>query len=297
MMSKISFIGAGKVAHSLSKALAGPEYKIDCIVSRSIHSAKALANQFENCRFSIEYSEALSSEIIFISVNDEQIESTAQAVYNLNIDLTGKIFIHLSGAQNSDSIKILKERNASVASLHIMQTFPSKKTVEIKNMLAAAEADDKTFPLIFNLAKSIGLKPFRISSEGKIYYHLAGVFASNMLVSEYSNAENMFAQSWEGDISPAQLLKPIMERTLNNLAEKGTAASLSGPVERGDFKTIENHIIALKDNKLIKLNYISGSLNLLEISFKKGSVDREKYSSIQNYLKTELKKCISEFQT
>jgi len=295
-MNSISIIGAGKVAWSLTKALAEADYEIGTIISRSIHSAKALAKRFENCRFSAEYPDALNSGLIFISVNDEQISSVAESVAALNKDLSSVTFIHLSGSQNIEVLKPLKNKGGSTASLHIMQTFPSKRPVEIRGCFSAVETENEAAAkMLSGLAENLGLKPFRISSEGKVFYHLMGVFASNMLVSNYSDADNLFAMTWNKDINAKELLKPIMQKTLDNLLAKGTVASLSGPVERGDEQTIKNHIDALKDNKITRLNYISGSLNLLEISFKKGSIVREKYETIQKYLINELKKCVSHF--
>lgn len=295
-MANISFIGAGKAAYSISKCLADAGYSIKSIISRSVHSAKDLAGRFEGCKFSTNYLDALAADLIFISTGDEQIGQVAAAIAKQETDLSGKLFVHLSGVNNIDELKPLAEKGGETASLHIMQTFPSKKFINLTGSYASVETgNEETAKKIFEIAENAGLKPFRISSEMKVFYHLAGVFASNMIVGDYSNAQNMFAVSWEGDINPAEILKPIMQRTIDNLTTKGIAASLSGPVERGDLQTIEKHIEHLRDNKLVRLNYISGSLNLLEIAFKKGSIDRQKFEIIRYYLRDELKKTAAEF--
>jgi predicted short-subunit dehydrogenase-like oxidoreductase (DUF2520 family) len=44
------------------------------------------------------------------------------------------------------------------------------------------------------------------------------------------------------------LLAPLLRATLDNVVEKGPAKAITGPVVRGDMKTVRKHIAALKDN-------------------------------------------------
>jgi predicted short-subunit dehydrogenase-like oxidoreductase (DUF2520 family) len=71
------------------------------------------------------------------------------------------------------------------------------------------------------------------------------------------------------------LISPILYSTLSNIKKSGAVNALSGPVERGDIKTIKKHLSVLKkdasktNNNSLLLSYIAQSLNLLEVSEKK----------------------------
>jgi pyrroline-5-carboxylate reductase len=110
--SKIDFIGAVKIAYSLTSALLKAGYRVTSVVSKKI-SANKLAKKF-NLPFNSNNPESLKQdvEIFFLTVPD-------------------------SGALDISELKSLKKKKAHVASFQIMQTFPSIKIVDIKNCSVA----------------------------------------------------------------------------------------------------------------------------------------------------------------
>ena len=67
---------------------------------------------------------------------------------------------------------------------HIMQTFPSKRIVKLNGCFAAIETQSKSAQkFLIELADRLELHVLSLSSNQKVNYHLAGVFASNFLIS------------------------------------------------------------------------------------------------------------------
>lgn len=266
--SQIVIIGAGKIAYSLTAALVKSGYNVSSIISKKKSSAEKLAKKFKILLSSDKFNSLTKeNKIFFLTVPDNQIEKIAKALSGLNLDFKNSLFIHVSGALDINELKSLKKKKASIASFHIMQTFPSTKVVDIPGCTVAIEAEQKvTKDFLNKLAFDLHLKPFLLKSGNKIYYHLVGVFASNFLVGNLFSSEKMFELSKKGKANFNYIIDSIVYSTINNVKNVGTSKALSGPVERGDYETIEKHLKALKKkDKQIYKSYIIQSLNLLEV--------------------------------
>jgi predicted short-subunit dehydrogenase-like oxidoreductase (DUF2520 family) len=157
-----------------------------------------------------------------------------------------------------------------------MQTFPSKRCINIKGCYAAIETDNrKTEKILFAVANDTGLKPFKVGSNSKAFYHLAGVFASNFLAGNLVSAESVFKKTGNKNINFIEMISPILSATLLNIKKAGAVNALSGPVERGDIQTIKKHLSALKkdakqtNNNSLLLSYVAQTFNLIEVAEKK----------------------------
>lgn len=286
--------------HSLAQALKKNGYKISLVISRELKSAKIFAEKFSIPKFSNDLEKIPQNiSVFFLAVQDNQIKKTADLIAKSSGKINKKLFIHLSGAEDISSLISLKKKGADTASFHIMQTFPSKKIVNIKNAFAAVETESKPAEkFLFKLAEDLNLKPFPVKSENKNLYHLAGVFASNFLTGNLFNSKIIF-DNINTEINYADVLTPIIKKTMKNIQKFGPVKSLSGPVERGDLATIKNHIKVLK--KLSNINpsfkpalssYLIQSLTLLNISGMKKEKINEADKKLELLLKHELKAVI-----
>ncbi len=294
----IVFIGAGKIAYSFAGALRSKGINLSAVISRSITSAQGLAAEYDIPLFSDQLCDIPDkSNLIILSVPDGELKQIARNFSKLKINFRKKTFIHLSGSLNTDVLKPLAVKGAKTASLHILQSFPIKTQIPLKGCFAAIETENKlVYTTLKALADRLELIPFRISSESKTLYHIAGVFASNFL------AGNIFALDKNIELAgikpdASSLFRPIIQTTLNNIRLNGPVKALSGPVERNDIKTIERHIKELKKkgdkfSKYIYLSYLAQSLLLIKISEIKKD-DPENFKELNNRLVEELHKLVN----
>jgi len=83
---KVAIIGAGRISYSLASALSKSSYNIVSIVSRNIHSAKALAKKFQQNDFTDNLNNiSKSARIFFLSVPDGQIAAVASELAKINL--------------------------------------------------------------------------------------------------------------------------------------------------------------------------------------------------------------------
>lgn len=265
-------IGAGNIAYSLSAALQNSGFEILQIVSKSLDSAKILANNLNITSYSNNYilEKSSKSRIIILAVPDSQIKSVVEELA-INNNLEKDIVIHLSGVLTSDIITEL-HISLNAASFHILKSFPQRIPYDITGSFCAIEAPNiESVNFLHSLALKLKLNPFTIKKESKILYHILGVAASNFIVANYYFMEKIFEETNIDGIDLNSLTSSIVESTIQNIKKQGAVKSLSGPVERGDLETIEKHFDSIKDNLLLEF-YKSNTKLLTEIAVKKGSI-------------------------
>ncbi len=301
MKTKIAIIGAGRIAYSLTSALLKEGYIVDAIISKKNKSAKALAEKFGVKKYSDDKSLISKSvNVFFLTVPDSEIKKTAVQLSKLKLKFSTAFFIHFSGAEDINVLNPIKLKGGKTGSLHLMQTFPSKKVVQLKNVHAAIEADDESsYKYLIQLSNKLDLIPFRIDSKNKSYYHLAGVFASNFLTGNlYYSKELLLLNNIEQD-KFFNILSSTINSTLRNIKNVGPANALSGPVDRGDVKTIKNHLSSLKklnsklsgnSGSMLLKNYIVQSMLLLNLVEEKHGQLNKSHRVIKELLVQELRK-------
>lgn len=300
--SNIAVIGAGKIAYSLVHALVKKNYKVKLIISNNFNSAKHLAKKFHIKDYTNNLAQLDPQiKVLFISVPDNQIKITSNKLARLKINFCNSLFIHLSGAENISVLNSLHIKGALTASFHIMQAFPSKRIVKVENCYAAIETENKFAErFLFNIAENLKLRPFKLGTEEKSLYHLAGVFASNFIVGNIFNSKNIFdIRKSQNNYNNLDFLLPILKSTISNIKKLGNSKSLSGPIERGDLSTIKKHIKSLKKKSsatqmnYVYLNYIIQSLNLTDVVKSKYGRLSENHLEIKRFLLKEFRKALN----
>ncbi|MGH8935333.1 MAG: Rossmann-like and DUF2520 domain-containing protein [Acidimicrobiia bacterium] len=122
--------------------------------------------------------------------------------------------------------------------LHPLQTFTRKGGPEQLDGAYAAIASetDQARRVGFELAETLGLRPFPLNDEDRALYHVGAVFASNYLVTLHRVAARLFEKVG----APPEGLEPLMRRTIEN------GFQLTGPIARGDWETVKTHLEAIR---------------------------------------------------
>jgi len=123
-------------------------------------------------------------------------------------------------------------------SVHPLQTFTLARGPEqLDGAWAAVTAEiDEALERGFELAQTLGLRPFELPEDDRAVYHAGAAIASNYLVTLYRAASELV----EAAGAPPEALEPLMRRTIENGFE------LTGPMARGDWETVERHIEAIR---------------------------------------------------
>jgi predicted short-subunit dehydrogenase-like oxidoreductase (DUF2520 family) len=122
--------------------------------------------------------------------------------------------------------------------LHPLQTFTRSRGAEqLDGAYAAVTAEtDEASERGFGFAGQLGLRPFELAEAARPLYHAGAAIASNYLVTLHRVASELFRAAG----APPEALEPLMRRTIENGFE------LTGPIERGDWETVEAHRDAIR---------------------------------------------------
>jgi predicted short-subunit dehydrogenase-like oxidoreductase (DUF2520 family) len=96
--------------------------------------------------------------------------------------------------------------------------------------------DDDGRALGFELAHTLGLRPFALDDAKRDAYHAGAAIASNFLVTLRRAAGSLL----EAAGAPPEALDPLLRRTIENGFE------LTGPIARGDWATVDAHLAAIR---------------------------------------------------
>ena len=122
-------------------------------------------------------------------------------------------------------------------SLHPLQTFTHDRGPEQLDGAWAAVTGESTEALrvAIELAEMLGVRPFVLADEHRALYHAGAAMASNYLVTLRRAAGQLLAAA----NVPEEALEPLMRRVIENDFQ------LTGPIERGDWETVERHRAAI----------------------------------------------------
>ena len=126
------------------------------------------------------------------------------------------IFFPFTGCKirHISALKTLKNKGTATGSLHIIRPFPSKDIVDIRNSPASIESESrkaKTF--LLQMCGKLKLKPHFISSDKKVFHHIAAVHSSNFLVGNLFNAFALISSKGNFQID---ILKRTTQSALEN---------------------------------------------------------------------------------
>jgi predicted short-subunit dehydrogenase-like oxidoreductase (DUF2520 family) len=146
----------------------------------------------------------------------------------------GPWIAHVSGATPLGTLDPHERR----FSVHPLQTFIRARGPEqLDGAWAAVTAETgEARTAGFWLARTLGLQPFELADDARPLYHAGAAIASNYLVTLHEVAAELFRAAG----APPEALAPLMRRTIDNDFE------LTGPIERGDWETVEAHRRAIR---------------------------------------------------
>jgi len=169
-----------------------------------------------------------NAELVLLCVPDGAIAELARELE------PGPWVAHVSGATPLAALEPHERR----FSLHPLQTFTRARGPEqLDGAWAAVTAETAAAQEAgFWLARTLGLQPFELADDARPLYHAGAAIASNYLVTLHEVASELFLAAG----APPEALVPLMRRTIDNDFE------LTGPIERGDWETVEAHRRAIR---------------------------------------------------
>ena len=212
----VRVIGPGRAGRSLADALAAAGWRVRPVLGRGDDVRAAAADV----------------DLLVIATPDAAVAEVAAAVESV----AGTVVAHLSGSLGLDVLAPHGRR----ASIHPLVPLPDSErgAARLRAGVPFAVAGD---PMAGDVVAALGGQAFALSDEHRTAYHAAASIAANHLVALLGQVERVAGTAGV----PLDAYLPLVRATVDDVAEVGPAAALTGPVKRGDHATVAAHVAAL----------------------------------------------------
>lgn len=280
--ASIGIAGAGRLAQALGRLLRERGEPVVALASRNPDHAAAAA-RFIGPIEALPLSElpAYASRIL-IAVSDDAIAAVAQELHRGGF--TNGIALHVSGASPVEILQALRDSGIACGSMHPLQTIatPEQGVASLPGCSYAITGDAQAIEWAEEITGKLGGRVLRIPSDLRPLYHAAGVLASNALTGILAASVAIFQQCGIAERDALNALAPLSRTSLDNALANGPVQALTGPVVRGDAKTVASHLEALKTQPVeIQDLYRASARQLLTIARARGAPEERIQAILQ----------------
>jgi predicted short-subunit dehydrogenase-like oxidoreductase (DUF2520 family) len=282
MKPSFAIVGCGKVGTALAVFLTRAGYPSAGFTSKSLSSARRVADIVHSDHFSdVLWDTTRHADVVFITTPDRAIENTCDTISQNTGFADNAVVLHCSGSLASSVLSSAKTCGAWIGSMHPLQSFASAdhKTNPFQGISVSIEGESPAVNIAKTIIADLGGAVVTLLTEAKTLYHASAVVASNYLVTLLDLATRLIEDAGIDRQDAFNLLKPLIHGTLSNIEKVGVQKALTGPIARGDIKTVKKHIeeIGFKRPELLSLYKIL-AFNTIDIAATGNSISE---SSIQ----------------
>lgn len=265
---RIGFIGTGALGSGLALALAQQGYPVTALHNRRPHSAVQLAGRLANCQaLASPQAVADAADIVFITTPDSAIAAVAAALKWR----PGQGVVHCCGAAGIELLADAAAQGAAAGAFHPCQTFaglndPADAIARLSGVAFAISAAGWLQGYLEAMARRLGGRPVQVVDADRPLYHAAAVFGCGYLATVLQAAVELWQAAGFSREQAIDALLPLSRATLENIANLGLPAALTGPAVRGDAATVQAHLQAIAGRRPeltdLYLALTAASLNL-----------------------------------
>ncbi len=262
---KIGFIGAGRVGFTLGKYMKLHGVDVVGYYNRNVEHAREAADFTDTLCYETIDDLVRDSEVIFLTVSDKAIAEVYESLDASS--LNGKILCHTSGAMTSAVFTGSDSVGVYGYSVHPIYAVSDKLTSykNFQNAFITIEGHERYLDMIRGLFSGMGFDTAVIRAEDKVKYHAAAALASNMVCGIFGMSERLLRECGFDDETAHKALSGLFLDNAKGIVEKGAAAQLTGPIERGDVGTVQSHLMTLNDEDKETYKALAGEVLKLAV--------------------------------
>lgn len=248
-MEELVFVGPGRVGLALGYALV----QADAVRSLTYYGRRTdppshplFIQGIAEYRQGIDRPEPGTTALL-LTVPDRVLPEISVALAGRGRAPGGCPALHTSGVQGADPLEPLNRAGYRVGTLHPFQSIanPITGAERLTGSGFAVSGEREALAVARRIVASLGGRSITVPTHRRPQYHAAGVMGSSFLVVLLLQAIRLLQDAGAGREDAEKALLALARGTLDNVAELGLAASLTGPVSRGDVETVGLHLRSL----------------------------------------------------
>jgi predicted short-subunit dehydrogenase-like oxidoreductase (DUF2520 family) len=242
----IGIVGTGRIACALGRLLVEAGEPVVAVAGRSAaHTRTAAAFIGEGIgAAAVSDLPALAGRLL-IAVSDDAIESVADELAGAGA--RSGVAMHTSGAHGPQLLHALSAAGVSCGVLHPLQTVATadRGVTALQGATYGVGGDDEAIRWAESIVAVAGGTALRVPPEGFASYHAGAVMAGNAVIAALDAAVALMRAAGVDERAALRAVGPLCVTSARNASELGAEAALTGPVQRGDVRTIQAHAAAL----------------------------------------------------
>lgn len=227
-----------------------------------------------------------ASDIVIICVRDERIPEVANRLVSEKRLRPNQILLHTSGVNAAATILAAARPHVrAVGTLHPLVSFadPRVAVEGLQKVAFGIEGDALAKDLAKRLVRALGARAVFLEAASLPLYHAGAVLASNYVVALADVAQRLFVAAGVPPEQALPALLPLLSSVVQNLETLGLPGALTGPVERGDVSSVEQHLgaLAARAPELVELYRLMGR-DVLRLALEKSNLEAETVKRLED---------------
>ena len=278
MRARINIIGCGRAASSLARIWreAGSA-EIGEVLNRSEASSRAAVERIGQGSVATALDAMQPADYWLIGTNDHQILNVSRALSESPVGFDGALVFHLAGRFGLDVLEPLSGSGALLAALHPVRslTYNRLSLDDFDETACVAEGSDAALNALHPLIESIGGDWVPVNQVNRGLYHAALSVVSNVTKAVAWKAQKWLEDAGLPEHKSAALTHQLLHTTTQDLLRFGARGSITGPIVRGDTRTVEAHLEELRrsqpEDVVVYQIFIR---TVLELAQERGDLDK-----------------------
>jgi predicted short-subunit dehydrogenase-like oxidoreductase (DUF2520 family) len=278
---RVGIVGAGRVGAALGAAIDHAGWPVVAVSSRDAGRRARFGELVPGARVVDDIATIVGLvDVLFLTVPDDVIASVAAGI-RLR---AGQAIVHTSGALPASVLASAQVPGTTAASFHPLVPFADtqRALAALVGATIGIEGDPALVTLLAELATAMGARPVTVSAAGKAAYHAAAVLAAGGFVALLDVIAELGRAAGLDERAALDTYAPLIRSALGNAQGLGIAAALTGPILRGDTRTIQLHLDvidrAAPDARAL---YVAAAERQVELALTRGDLDPDRAAELR----------------
>lgn len=223
-----------------------------------------------------------AADLVLLTVPDDSLAELVSGLAAVDAWRPGQIAVHAAGRYGTEVLAAAGERGVLTLAIHPAMTFTgtSLDHTRLANATFAVSAPAGVLPIALALAVEMGGEPIVIPDADRPAYHAAICHAANHVVTAVVQSSAVLARI--GVEEPGRLLGPVVHASVEGALTEapGAVTTLTGPVVRGDARTVAAHVAALAGDPDMVLAYVAMARATADLALAGGRIGPAQYAEL-----------------
>lgn len=286
----LAIIGGGRVGKTLGRLWRLAGWPVVAVTCRLAERAREAAD-FIGTEPSTDNAEAaMRARVLVIATGDDVMGEVIAGMARGGAFVPDHVVLHTSGAQGLAVLGPAAAAGAAIGAIHPIHSFavPEPTAQALRGCVWGITADERASRTALGLVDDAGGVAVAVAEHDRALYHAAAAVASNATVGVLDLALTLLSSCGFADEEAMRAVEELARSTVDNVASMGPVDALTGPIARGDVKTIERHleVLAASSPELVGHYRALGRL-VLGVALRRGTLGDGSARALARLLGTE----------